>query len=329
MAENRPESEDARARGGSRSLAATGLGTLAILFWGSTIGVSRSLTERVGTLTASAAILLAGGAIASVPLVLSASRRRALTRLPRAYWIACGLPFVAYMVLLYLAIGSARGRVALIVAGLINYLWPTFTLALSIPMLGKRARPALPLGIALACIGIVVAAADRGDLTWEGFLANVGPNLAPYGLALAAAACWSFYSNAARRIAGGGGASGVPVLLVASGIALAAARILTPEDASWSVPAFGELAFLAVFPTLLAYTFWERAMREGNVVAVASLSYATPILSTLVSAIYLGVAVGGGVWAGCALVAAGAGIASRSVVDRAPPGGRPLASPGT
>jgi len=308
--------EETGVRGPSRPLAATGLGALAILFWGSTIGVSRSLTERVGTLTAAAAILLAGSGISGVPLVLSAAKRRALVLLPRAYWIGCGLPFVAYMVCLYLAIGSARGRVALIVVGLVNYLWPTFTLALSIPMLGKRARGALPVGIALACIGIVAAAADQGNLTWEGFRTNVRPNLVPYGLALAAAAFWSFYSNAARRIAGGAGANGVPILLLASGVALGAARILTPEGSSWSVPAFGELAFLAIFPTFLAYTFWERAMREGNVVLVASLSYATPILSTIVSAVYLGVAVGSGVWVGCALVVVGAGVASRSVVDR-------------
>jgi drug/metabolite transporter (DMT)-like permease len=49
---------------------------------------------------------------------------------------------------------------------------------------------------------------------------------------------------------------------------------------------------------------------------VAALSYFIPILSTLISVLYLGIATGPRVWIGCALVAAGSVICKYSVIER-------------
>jgi drug/metabolite transporter (DMT)-like permease len=71
---------------------------------------------------------------------------------------------------------------------------------------------------------------------------------------------------------------------------------------------------MALFPVLLAYGMWERAMRRGTVTLVAAVSNLAPLLSTFISSAYLGVAPGWNLWAACALVIAGAALCNRMVV---------------
>ena len=73
-----------------------------------------------------------------------------------------------------------------------------------------------------------------------------------------------------------------------------------------------ELLFMAASANL-AYGFWERAMRGGNVVLVVSSSYLTPLLSTIVSSLYLRVGLGLRLWLGCALVVGGAALCNAAV----------------
>jgi drug/metabolite transporter (DMT)-like permease len=84
---------------------------------------------------------------------------------------------------------------------------------------------------------------------------------------------------------------------------------------------------MAVFVTFLAYVFWDHAMRRGNMILVAALSYFTPLLSTLFSAAYLGVVPGPAIWLACALVIGGALVCRAAVVEggtvRGGPGGAP------
>jgi drug/metabolite transporter (DMT)-like permease len=295
---------------------ATVLGSLAILFWGSTVAFSRSLTEELGTLTAATWVFVLSGLVACAPLSWSRRRRRALWRLPRAYWIGCGATFVSYMVALYLGVGLARGRQQVVEVGMINYLWPSLTLCFAIPILRKRARWSLWPGVAIACLGVAIAMLQGDRWTWESFAASLRGNRVPYLLALAAAVSWALYSNFSRAWAGGREGNGVPVFLLATGCVLAAARLLHPEASRWTPRAALELAYMAVFPTLLAYLFWDTAMRRGHVVLVASLGYGTPLLSTLLSCVYLDVPLGLRLCLGCILVVAGAALCSRSLVDR-------------
>jgi drug/metabolite transporter (DMT)-like permease len=76
-----------------------------------------------------------------------------------------------------------------------------------------------------------------------------------------------------------------------------------------------ELAYMAVFPTILAYTFWDTAMRRGNMILVASLSYLTPLLSIIIGSMYLGVGIGWYLVAGCLLVIAGSLVCKLSVEE--------------
>ena len=295
----------------------TALGLVAIILWSTTFAVSRSLAEKIGFVTAGAAMLIAGGVLGCLYVAIVEGRRAIVFRLPRAYLIGCGLLLCAYMVCLFPAIGLAANRQQTVEVGIINYLWPGLTLVFAIPILGTKVRWSFFVGIAMAAAGAALAALRLGEYSAGTLLENLRTNPLPYGLALVGAVVWALYSVLSRRWAGGAEGGGVPLFTLAAGLVLLALRPAFHETSCWSLQAAGELAFMAVFPVMIAYAFWDRAMRLGNVTLVAASSYLTPLLSTALSALYLGVDLGWNLWLACGLIVAGAALAQRAVVKTA------------
>jgi len=306
--------------------AATAMGLVAILFWSTTIAVSRHLADEIGALTAAATMWLAAGAMGCT-WAAARGRLGPMVRLPRAYLAACGGCFIAYMVCLYLAIGLAASDQQAIEVGILNYLWPSLTLVLAVPVLGLRVRPMFWLGVAVALAGAALAPLRLGEYSVAALGRTLAENPLPYILATAAAVLWALYSVLSRRLAGDSGGGAVPLFALASGVVLLAMRPVLSEPANWSWRAGGELAFMAVFPALIAYAFWDRAMRRGNATLVAAASYAIPLVSTILSSLYLGVAMGPTLWAACGLVVVGAVMARQGSAERAT-GGPVLRSTG-
>lgn len=286
------------------------MGGVAILLWSTTIAFSRSLTEQLGTLTTAATIYTAAGLAGLLAAWLRPGSLSAMRRLPRAYLLGCGALFVIYIAALYLAVGLAQTRIQVLAVGLINYLWPALSLILSIPILSRRARPMLPVGIALALAGIWLATTGGSDLSGS----EMG-SLLPYLLALAAAVSWALYSNLSRRWAAGDDGGGVPLFLLASGLLVGIFRLFIPEVSQWSAQAAVEFTYMALLPGMLAYILWDIAVRKGEIILVASLSYLTPLLSTLFSTLILNVQPGALLWMGAGLVIAGAVICKISIID--------------
>lgn len=297
----------------------TALGMLSIVFWSTTIAVSRRLTESLGTLTAGALVyLLAGGA----GIALLRARRGALSAalgLPKRYLLGCGAMFVIYTVLLYQAIGGAASRAQAIEVGIINYLWPSFTIALSVPLLGRRASWWLAPGIVAALAGVVLAQVPPGEFSWSQLRANATGNPQPYWLAFAAAAIWGAYSNLSRRWAGHQHDGAVPLFLAATGLVLLGLRIGTGEaPPRWSPGVAAALAYTALLPGLVAYLLYDLGTRRGHIIAVAAVSYFIPLLSTLFSCLTLGVAFRPGLGLSCSLLIVGAWLCHRSIREPAP-----------
>jgi drug/metabolite transporter (DMT)-like permease len=292
------------------------MGLVAILLWSSSVAFIRALSESLGPIGTIVHAYLVGGVVALVVAGFLPGGLGRFRRLPRKYLWGCGALFVSYTTCYCLAVGLATDRSQVLAVGLVNYLWPSLTLLLSVPILGYRARWLLGPGMLVATAGMVVATTASSGLSIAGLRASVSANGLAYGLAFVGAVMWALYSNLARRWGGEGG--GVPLFILASGLIVLPLRVWLGETSTWSPRVVGELLYMAIFVTVVAYVFWDRAMRKGNVVLVAALSYFTPLLSTVFSAAYLGVVPGPAIWTACALVIVGAVLCRLAVSESEP-----------
>jgi drug/metabolite transporter (DMT)-like permease len=300
----------------------TGDGVAAILLWSTTFAFARSLSEQVGPITAGTAVYLVGGCLYLARLAWSGKGITELLKLPRLYLLGCGSLFVFYAAAIYLAVGLAKDREQLLEIALVNYLWPALTVLFSLPLLKKRASFWLVPGTALALTGVFLVMTQDARVSWVSWRDHLQNNPAAYALALAAAISWALYSNLARRWADPESSGGVELFLLATGLVLLALRLVISEPTGWSFRVVGEVSALAAV-TALAYALWDVAMRKGNLLLVVACSYFTPLLSTVVSCLYLKVQQSPKLWIGCLLLVSGSLITWRSVTDRPAPSREP------
>jgi drug/metabolite transporter (DMT)-like permease len=187
-----------------------------------------------------------------------------------------------------------------------------------VPILKMRASPVLLPGAIVAMTGVFLATTQNQPLSWHSFWRNLTQHSAPYILGATAGVSWALYSTLSRKWASDALAAAVPLFMLCTGIVLGLARLCLPEDTHWTRRALYELSYLAVGSNL-AYLFWERAVRRGDIVFVASCSYFTPLLSTLASTLYLGIVAGARLWIGCGLVIAGAIVCKLAIKERSIP----------
>ena len=303
-----------------RSLA-TGGGFVAILLWSMTVALVRSLSEQLGAVTAAAAVHSISGVLALASLAWRAEKRRQIRQLPRTYLIGCGMLFVCYLLLLFLAIGLAQNRQQALEVGLLNYLWPTLTLLLTVLLLGKTAHLTLLPGTILALAGVFLVLTHGESVSWQSFSANLEGNPIAYSLGFTAAVAWGLYSALTRKWAGGQRTGAVMLFLPVTAVALLLICPFVDEPRAWSVRSCVEVTLLGL-ATFFAYSLWDTAMRVGNVVVVASTSYLTPFFSTVVSCLYLAVSPKPRMWIGCGMLIVGSLISWYSISEAQQPAQR-------
>lgn len=288
------------------------LGLSAILLWSATVAVARSIAERIGPVTAGAAVYLTAGVLLGGDLFLKERSFTNLKRLPRKYVIGCGALFVLYTITLFLALGLAANRRQTIEVGLLNYLWPALTILFSLVILGQRASLALIPGTGVALGGVFLVLMQDTSVSWSSLVMNVLSNPGAYGLGALAGIAWALYSNLTRRWGEPNSRGAVLLFTLSTGLAFWLIRLFRPEGGTWGIRVVAEVAFLAL-ATALAYVFWDIAMREGDMVLVASCSYLTPFFSTVVSCIYLSLWPSLNLWLGCLFIIAGSFLSWRSI----------------
>ncbi|MDD2709214.1 MAG: aromatic amino acid DMT transporter YddG [Verrucomicrobiae bacterium] len=310
---------------------ATLLGLISILFWGSSIAVNRVVQDFFGIILGPAVYYCAGGLLAMGTMALHPGEIRKLKEVPVSYWIWCGFLFLSYILANNLAVGLSADRRQVLEVSILNYLWPALTLLFSIRVFKKKTRWEFYPGVLLALAGVALAllarpaggGAEGTGFSAAGFFNNFRQNPTPYFLGLYCGISWGLYSVLARKFGGGTHANPVPVLITVSGLFFLAFLPFAPRipglehatqaSVEWSIKSVAALFYMTVFVNLLAYVFWDYAMRKGNQTLVASASFFTPLLSTLAINLILHVTPGWMFWLACVMVIAGAGLAKWSV----------------
>ncbi|MEQ9943833.1 aromatic amino acid DMT transporter YddG [Pectobacterium aroidearum] len=277
---------------------ATLTGLLAIMLWSTSVGLIRSLTEALGPIGGAAMIY----STSTLCLVAFYGLPRIKT-LPKVYLFAGGAMFVCYEIFLSLSIGLADSRMQAIEIGMINYLWPSLTIFFSLFINQQKIRFLLWPGLALALGGIVWIM--KGDSNWTPELLwnNILANPLAYSLAFSAALTWALYCNITKRY--GQGKSGVSLFFFVSSLVLWIQYSFSTEGTiSLTLPSSLQLIFMGA-STALAYSAWNIGIQHGNLTLLAAASYFTPVLSTLLAALWLNITPAMSFWQGVSMVTAG------------------------
>lgn len=193
-------------------------------------------------------------------------------------------------------------------ANLLNYLWPLLIVLFAGLLPGERLTAWHLAGAASGLAGcIVLIGAGVG-----GFRAELAPG---YLAALAAAVIWASYSVLSRRF------GAVPTDSVGAfcGATSALATVAHLLFETTYVPQGGEwLAVLALGlgPVGAAFFLWDIGMKRGDIKALGALSYATPLLSTLLLVVFGRAEPSLRLVAACVLIVGGAVLASRDLWAR-------------
>ncbi len=292
----------------------TALGILAILLWSMSVALARSALEQLGPITTGASVYVFSGVLCVGWLGLRRRNRKRANRLPQLYKYGCGTLFVLYTVALYVSLGLAENRHQALEVALLNYLWPTLTVLLAVPLQSKSPSLWLLPGTLMALIGISLVLNQGNTMSWSSFSSSIVGNPSAYGLGLSAAVLWAFYSNLARKWGGVNSDTGVTLFLPVTGAALLIVWLLNDEQSVWTLRATMEVGSISIV-TLLGYIFWDIAVRKGDVFIVASLSYLTPFFAAVAICLYLDIAPTAGLWTGCLLIVIGSFLSWYSITE--------------
>lgn len=294
------------------------LGFTALVFWSTNVAFSRRVTEHMGTLNTAFFNLLLSGLLLLIiqRFIYKKEFFPKLTRLPFAYFYKVGIFMVINITVFYGAVGEAASHEAVIVVGIINYLWPGLIFLFSVPLLKQRAAYGRLLpGIVIAFTGTAVALMEGNRISASDLQATIKGNVFPYLLALVAAVSWGLYSNLVRKFKMNDDNVSVPLVFIISAVFILVLQLLRGETPRLALSGweYAEFAYLVIFPNAFAYLFWQKAMSQGNKNLVTAFSYMIPLVSTLVSGFYLDVRIGAGFWAAALMVLSGAVLCRLSI----------------
>lgn len=282
----------------SKTTRATLIGLLAILLWSSIVGLIRSVSASFGA-TGGAALIYT---VASILLLLTVGPSK-VRAFPRAYLAWGSLLFVAYEMCLALSIGYANTNRQAIEVGMVNYLWPAFTMVFAILFNGQKTRWPIVPGVALAIAGVCWVLGGDADLDPAAMAANVRDNPLSYGLAFAGTLIWASYCTVTARIANG--SNGVTLFFMLTAIALwIKYLVIGGEPMRVDTQAVVHL-LLAAAAMGFGYAAWNVGILHGNVTVLAGASYFIPVLSAALAALVLDTPLSFSFWQGAAMVCAG------------------------
>lgn len=278
---------------------ATLIGLVAVVLWSSIVGLIRGVSEHLGATGGAAAIYTVG----AIFLLFSIGFPQ-LRTFPKRYLFWGSLLFVAYELCLSLSIGYANSARQAIEVGMVNYLWPTFTLVAAIAFSKQRANMLIVPGFIFSMLGIGwVLGGDQG-LDLHSMLTNVQDNPLSYGLAFVGAIIWAAYCAVTTNLAKGQNGVTPFFMMVAATLWLKFFLGDHTGEMSFSLSAVIYL-LLAAAAMGFGYAAWNVGILHGNVTVLAGTSYFIPVFSSALSALMLHAPLSKSFWVGASMVCAG------------------------
>jgi drug/metabolite transporter (DMT)-like permease len=277
---------------------ATLVGSGAIGLW-SALALATTLTGAVPPFLMVGLTFSVAAALMAVKWIASGEKFLSKLGWPARVWALGVYGLFGYHALYFLALKTAPA----VEANLVNYLWPLLIVLFSALLPGERLRWFHVAGAALGLAGAAILTLGGGKLalSWEFALG--------YGAALGCALVWSSYSVLSRRFGEvpsdsvGGFCAATAVLGFAAHALFETS--LWPQGWQWAA-----VVALGLGPVGLAFYLWDHGMKRGDIRALGALSYATPLLSTVLLILFGGGALTWQVAVAAALIVGGAILAA-------------------
>lgn len=234
--------------------------------------------------------------------------RAAFARLrqPWPVWLLGVGGLFGYHVLYFAALANAPA----VEASLIAYLWPLLLVLFSALLPGETLRWVHVAGAAAGLAGALLLMTQGGSVTFR------AEHAAGYAAAFACALTWAGYSVLSRRL------GAVPTDVV-GGFCGATAFLglvfhLRFEATAWPAEPLGWAAILALGlgPVGAAFFLWDHGVKRGDIRLLGAVSYASPLLSTVLLVAVGRAEPGWTIAAACALIVGGALLAARDLWRR-------------
>ncbi|ENM5779205.1 aromatic amino acid DMT transporter YddG [Vibrio mimicus] len=273
-------------------------GIAAILLWGSLMALTRRVAEEFSPIGGAALIYTVSTLFLlftmGVPRLKAGSAR---------YVLIGGALFVSYEICLALALGMANDRLQAIEMSVINYLWPALTVLIAVLLSKRSVSFWVYPSVGLAFLGVAWTIVAEQGISAADLMARIATNPAVYSMAFIGAFIWAIYCNVTQRLAQGQNA--IVLFFAATASVLWMQYALSDEPAlsfTWS-----NVSTLLLTGVVMGsgYALWNVAILRGNMLLLATLSYFTPVISTLFSSLILGVVLGLSFWQGVVMVTLG------------------------
>ncbi|EEY99057.1 permease [Vibrio sp. RC586] len=273
-------------------------GIAAILLWGSLMALTRRVAEEFSPIGGAALIYTASTLFLLFTMGLPKLKPGSLR-----YLLIGGALFVSYEICLALALGMANDRLQAIEMSVINYLWPALTVLIAVLLSKRSVCFWVYPSVGLAFIGVAWTIVAEQGFSLADFTGRISSNPTVYAMAFIGAFIWAIYCNVTQRLAEGQNA--IVLFFAATASTLWVQYILSDEPSlsySWS-----NVSTLLLTGGVMGsgYALWNVAILRGNMLLLATISYFTPVISTLFSSLILGVVLGISFWQGVVMVTAG------------------------
>jgi drug/metabolite transporter (DMT)-like permease len=277
---------------------ATFIGLLAIFLWSLIVALIKDVSSHFGAVGGAALIYT----LASIFLFFSVGWSN-LKSFPKAYLIWGSILFVSYELCLSLSIGYSRNNREAIEVGMVNYLWPTFTMVAAILFNQQKTNLLIIPGFMISLLGICWVLGGEQGFDLVGMWGNIQHNPLSYGLAFIGTLLWAAYCTLTAKMAKG--SNGITLFFMLVSMVLWIKYALMGGgtfDFDW--PSSTSLLFAAAAMGF-GYAAWNVGILHGNVTLLAGASYFIPVFSAFFSAILLSTPLTISFWYGAFMVCIG------------------------
>jgi drug/metabolite transporter (DMT)-like permease len=278
---------------------ATLIGMSAIVMWSTLVGLIRLISDELDALTCLMLLY-----IISTIILCFIFKLPKFNQIPKIYYAVITVLFVAYELCFSFSVALAQTPIQTIEVGVINHLWPTFTIIMMLFTRYLRFNTKLLVGIFISALGVMMIQTQGFQLSMTGVIQNLLFNPLSYLLAFAAAFLWAFYCVVLMKYKPENNV--IVALFFCTSIFLVLKWILNTPLSLEPINIHNSILILCASVCLsLGYAAWNIGMIHGYANILVSSSYFVPILSAYFSSLLFGVSLDQFFWLGTSLVVLG------------------------